>query len=118
MSWTKPRIGVDTLFDEIVLPLHEKLKRDGGELFPLGPDLSLDSYYITRRKTRMNRKDFEVAAYEGAAGFAGVLRCMWEDETRADLVASAQRQAEVARALGEVAETQTDEISPFRYIMF
>ena len=118
MSWTKPRSGVETLFDEIVLPLHEKLKRDGGELFPLGPDLSLESYYITCRKTRMNRKDFEVAAYERAAGFADVLRCMWQDETRTDLAASAQKQAEVARALGEVAEQQTDEVSPFLYVMF
>jgi hypothetical protein len=66
----------------------------------------------------MTREDFEGAAYEDAAGFAAALRRIWQNETRIDLAASVEKHAEVARALGEVAEQQTEEVSPFIYVMF
>jgi hypothetical protein len=33
MSWTKRRIGADSLFDDTMLPLHKKLAREGGNYF-------------------------------------------------------------------------------------
>jgi len=87
-------------------------------LLPQNPDSSLDSFYISRKKTRMNREDFEVAAYEDAAGFASALHRLWDDRSQVDLTGIVGKHAKAARALAEEAEEQTAEVSPFTYVMF
>ena len=111
MNWTNPRESIDILFEETLLPLHEELKSRGEALFPLGPDSSLDSFYISRTKTRMNHEDFEVAAYEDAAGFASSLHSLWDIPSQVDLSEIVGKHAEAASALAE-------EVSPFSYVMF
>jgi hypothetical protein len=118
MNSIKTQLVIDRLFDEIVLPLHERLRVDGVEMFPPGPDVSATSYYIRRAETRMGWQDFEAAAYESAEGLAAALRRLWQNGIPAALAASADKQAEVATALEEAAETQTEDVSPFIYVMF
>ena len=118
MSSTDNQSRIDRLFDEVVLPLHEKIQREGVELFPAGPDLSRESYFQARTKRRMSREDFEAASYDGAAGLAGALRSVWQNGNLAELTGSAEKQAAVAVALQAEAEAQTDEVSPFIYVMF
>ena len=118
MNWTDSERSIEVLFERTLLPIHKELKPKGKALFPQHPDPSLNSFYISRKKTRMNREDFEVAAYEGAAGFASALRRLWDDGSEIDLTGTIGKHAEAARALAEDAEEQTEEVSPFTYVMF
>jgi len=118
MSWTDSRDIINILFKETLLPFHEQLKSRGEALIPLGPDSSLNSFYISRTKTRMDREDFEVAAYEDAAGFAVAMHCLWDIPSPLDLSGIVGQHAETARALAEEAEEQTEEVSPLTYVMF
>jgi hypothetical protein len=117
MNWTDSRGAIEVLFEKTLLPIHEELK-SSGTIFPHDPDSSLNSFYISRKKTRMSREDFEVAAYEDAAGFASALHRLWDDSSQVDLTGTVGEHAEAARALAEEAEEQTEEVSPFTYVMF
>jgi len=99
------------------LSVAEEIRRDVGDLFPLGPDNGSTTYYRNRRKTRMRREDFEVEGLLSLDNLEIALRQMWEEQGLTALASLAPAIVDAARALHGL-EEETDEISPFIYVMF
>ena len=97
--------------------IAEKLRLEVGDLFPVRPDASSNSYYRDRPKTRMARRDFEVDGLDSPESLELALRRLWEAQGLADLAPLAPLLADAARALQKV-EKATDEVSPSLYVMF
>jgi len=120
MSSTDPREADDAIrrfFDAELLPLAERRRREGRASFPTHPDPAAATYYQTRSKTSMAPRDFEVSGTESVAAFEKALADLWRPQGYADLVAVAPGMARLAAMLQQ-REEQSEEISPFIYVMF
>jgi hypothetical protein len=88
--------------------------------FPLGPDPSLASYYVTRQRPFMRRGDFDAPSCMDADDLALRLARHWLEAGRPALAAKAPLVAQSAReahALYQQAPLEA-EVSPYIYSMF
>lgn len=108
------------LFDEVLLPLSQRMREQGVQAFPLAPDVSWLSYYIRRRRSAMTHADFTSAACADPAEFERRLAACWHALGRHELAAQAPRFAAAAAAARPLlAAAQPDaELSPYVYAMF
>ena len=120
MSSTDPasaEAAVRNFFEQRLMPLARRMAADGNLFFPLRPDPSLISYYKDRTQKVMKKEDFEVRACEGFEDFARGMAEMWSARGHEELAALAPELAGLARQL-HLVEEQTEEVSPFIYVMF
>jgi hypothetical protein len=89
----------------------------GREFFALRPDAAAESYYVEPTKRAMKPEDFELRASESIEAFVRELAALWSSEGREELAAMAPRLASLASELRED-EQQSDDVSPFMYVMF
>src|SRR4051812_37704197 len=101
------------LFFQQMVPSGTRARARGG-FFPLRPDAQASSYYAARAKRSMDAGDFELPAPEK---LADALKELWRRQGCADLTPMAQTIAELAEALRHQ-EEQSDEVSPFIYVMY
>jgi hypothetical protein len=104
-------------FREVLVPAALRERASGREFFALRPDASSESYYVEPTKREMKPEDFELRASESIEAFVRELAALWSSEGREDLAAMAPRLASLASELRED-EEQSDDVSPFMYVMF
>ncbi len=93
---------------DIVLSFDE-----GGLTF----DPDLPSYYVERENRTMTPEQFEVAGLESPQRLGPALGEFWKKRRMPELAALAAGLSQLAGDLREV-EEETDEVSPFIYVMF
>lgn len=112
--------AMDPLFDEVLMPIAQRMRARGIQPFPLEPDVSWLSYYVRRKRASMTRADFTGASCIDVADLEMKLAAHWDALGRHDLaaqVASFGAAARAARAL--LAEDAPEaELSPYVYAMF
>jgi hypothetical protein len=112
------------LFDEIVLPLSERLRSEGVQVFPEVPDVQWLSYYVRRKQVANMPADFYEGSCVDADDFALRMQTQWLFLGRPELAAEVARFAQVAALLraqqgaGSLACTASAEVSPYVYVMF
>ena len=108
------------LFDEVLLPLAERMRAEGRRAFPLAPDVSWLSYYNKRRRSAMSHDDFSSACCADSGELARRLAACWHALGRHELAGQAARfgaAAALARPLMVEGEASA-ELSPYVYAMF
>lgn len=104
-------------FREVLVPVALRERESGREFFALRPDEAAESYYVEPTKGSMRPEDFELRAGESVEEFVRELAALWSSEGREELAAIAPRLAALASEVRED-EEQTDDVSPFMYVMF
>lgn len=104
-------------FREVLVPVALRERASGREFFALRPDAEAESYYVEPTKSLMRPEDFELRAGESVEEFVRELAALWASEGREELAAMAPRLAALAAELRED-EEQSDDVSPFMYVMF
>ncbi|RJG27460.1 hypothetical protein [Massilia cavernae] len=108
------------LFDQVLMPLSERMRAEGKAAFPLAPDVSWLSYYNKRRRSAMSHDDFTSAACRDTDELARRLATCWHALGRHEFAAQAARfGAAAAQARPLVMEGEAKaELSPYIYAMF
>jgi|SoiMethySBSTD1v2_1073268.scaffolds.fasta_scaffold3542928_2 hypothetical protein len=115
-SDTFPEV-VSALFDEVLAPMAEAIRASGRQPFPLKPEATCQTYYLSREKRTMTRNDFIATSCSDFADLEIRLSAYWTALGRDDLAAEVPRFVAAARALHTHAE-QDSEVSPFVYVMY
>jgi hypothetical protein len=100
-----------------LMPLAERLAREGRSVFPLAPEPAASTYYRRREKTQMSPSDFEVFGPGSVEDLEKALAELWTREGLPQLAALAPGLARIARSIYLTGE-RDEEVSPFIYIMF
>jgi hypothetical protein len=109
--------AVLTFFERQLMPLASELKSSGVPLLVSGFEPEAPTYYVTRRKQSMARRDFEWGGCQSVAEFPEQLAALWRQQGHSRL-------AELAPAIGRLAvalkqrETANDDVSAFIYVMY
>lgn len=108
------------LFDEVLLPIAERMQASGVQAFPLAPDVTWLSYYVRRRRSAMTHDDFTSAACASPAELGLRLAAHWRSLGRTELAGHAARFAADAAAARPLlaAGAAADVPSPYVYAMF
>ncbi|MCC6072009.1 hypothetical protein ACFSQU_20970 [Massilia sp. GCM10020059] len=108
------------LFDEVLLPIAERMQAAGVQAFPLAPDVTWLSYYVRRRRSAMSHDDFTSAACADTAQLEQRLGAHWRSLGRHELAGHAARFAAAAQAARPLlaAGEAAGEPSPYVYAMF
>lgn len=102
---------LSSFYRERILPIAENAAANGTEIFPLGPDASLDTYFI-------DRKPGEGYIHEiDHSNMAGEFTRLWAADPLPGMEGLAKPIIELAETLREK-ETGSDDVSPFIYAMF
>lgn len=120
MSSTNPEnteVAIKQFCEKEFRPVAEKLTAEGHRFFEHGGNEDADSYYIRRSRKSMRKEDFETPSFKNAAEFAAELSAMWKSQGLDDLASLTPSMARLAEQLQQV-EEQSDEVSPFVYVMF
>jgi hypothetical protein len=108
------------LFDELLMPMAQRMREAGVDVFPRAPDVSWLSYYVRRKRSAMQPADFSSASCGDVDQFEQRLAAHWQGLGRRELAAQAGRFAAIARA-AQQAQAQLPaqgELSPYVYAMF
>lgn len=108
------------LFDEVLLPMAQRMRASGAQPFPLEPDVSWLSYYVRRKRASMTRADFTGASCVDVADLEQRLAAHWQALGRHELAAQAARFGDAASAAKALLATDAAEaeLSPYVYAMF
>ena len=104
-------------FNDELLPAARKMLADQNSFFPVVADPSLETYYTARDHRNASPEDFEIAGCDSPENFALALYKMWSSEGYPELSALAESMSKLAKSL-HFAKEQSDEVSPFIYVMF
>jgi hypothetical protein len=103
-------------FSGKLVPLARENRRSTRQV-ELRPDPAAETYFRDRAKTSMSLADFELVGTESIEAFRGALARHWASVGHPELAALAEDFAALAAALYK-ADQQSDELSPFIYVMF
>ena len=108
------------LFDEVLMPMAQRMREAGVEVFPRAPDVSWLSYYVRRKRSAMKPDDFSSASCSDVDEFEQRLAAHWQALGRHELAAHASQFAIIARAAmrAQVNLPARVELSPYVYAMF
>ena len=104
-------------FDDELMPAARALRQARGELFPTHPDPDAATYWAERSPRTMAREGFEVAGLESIDKLETALRDLWQARGLPQLAALSCGIVELARLLKQ-GDDESDEVSPFIYVMF
>ena len=96
-------------FDEVIMPVAQKLRDRGIEFFSLQPDPSADTYFSPYPS------DIGIVEIETGA-IPSLLKDHWKKEQLPELVELVDPLLELASEVAD--ERPPDEVSPFIYVMF
>lgn len=116
----KLREVAGAFFDEVLMPMAERMRASGVQPFPLQTDISRLSYYARRSTCSMTHDDFIAPSCIDFEDFEHRLAAHWEALGRHELVGAVPRIAVVARAAHAALNRVGPEceVSPFIYVMF
>lgn len=98
-------------FRERLLPIADQARRDGVEIFPLGPESEADSYFLSRASGESYIHTID------RSDLAGELHKLWATDRLAGMDGLAGPIVELAESLRET-DADPDDVSPFIYAMF
>ncbi len=104
-------------FRSELLGIAAQYRREGRELLAGNPDPDLSSYYIRRSQTKMSKQDFESGSCRHPGELAQALNELWSSQGYEELCKLAPQLAKLAESLKR-SQQETDEISPFVYVMY
>jgi hypothetical protein len=112
--------AMGALFDEVLLPMAERMHANGIQPFPLEPDVSRLSYYVRRKCASMTRADFTGASCVDVTDLEQKLSAHWEALGRHELAAQAAHFGAAAKAAQTLlaSEKPEAELNPYVYAMF
>ncbi len=116
----KLREAAGAFFDEVLMPMAERMRASGVQPFPLQTDISRLSYYARRSTCSMTRADFLAPSCLDMEDFEQRLAAHWKALGRHELVGAVPRVAAVARVAHAAFDRgeQDAEVSPLIYVMF
>ena len=116
----KLREVAGAFFDEVLMPMAERMRASGVQPFPLQTDVSRLSYYTRRSTCSMTRDDFTAPSCLDIEDFEQRLAAHWKALGRHELVGAVPRIAAVARVAHAAFDRsgQDSEVSPLIYVMF
>src|SRR3954470_12551959 len=100
-------------FDEVMLPLAERVRARRTSFFPLGYEPELETYFVTPQRKVMTPDDFELPAAESSENFTSELAALWAREGHEELAAIGPQLAVLARKLAEQEPAEDEDVSPF-----
>jgi hypothetical protein len=108
------------LFDEVLMPMAQRMRASGVHAFPLEPDVSWLSYYVRRKRAYMTRNDFTGASCVDVADLELRLAAHWQVLGRYELAAQVAHFGAAASAAQALLATAAPdaELSPYVYAMF
>jgi hypothetical protein len=108
------------LFDEVLMPMSERMRAAGVDVFPRAPDVSWLSYYVRRKRSAMTAPDFSSASCSDVEEFERRMAAHWQGLGRRELASQAGYFANIARAAVAAHADQPVkiELSPYVYAMF
>jgi hypothetical protein len=108
------------LFDEVLMPIAQRMQAEGAQVFPLAPDVSWLSYYVRRKRSATTAADFSSASCSDVAEFEQRLAAHWQALGRNELAAHTGKFAEAARAARAAQANVPAKValSPYVYAMF
>ncbi len=109
--------AVREFFDRELMPLAERLKREGRPMFPTHGVIGEASCFKERSKTTMSREDFIVPGVESPEAFAQALEAHWKRSAFPEMAALARTMGTLAGSLRGEPERDED-VSPNIYVMF
>jgi len=96
-------------FDDMIIPVAEKLRERGVTFFAAQPDKSAQSYF---KPYLSEESSIEIET----SAIPTLLKELWEEEQLPELVALVDPLLKLADTVAD--ESPPDEISPFIYVMF
>jgi len=119
MNSTDPAKGaaVRAFFDGELMPMAERLKREGRAMFPASANAGAATYFTTRVKTTMSRDDFVVPGVESPAAFGAAMEARWKKSALPEMASLAPTMEKLAGLLRGEPEKDED-VSPNIYVMF
>jgi hypothetical protein len=115
MRLTEDARFLDAFFEGEFGRAAAALARRGVGLLDAGPDATLPTYYVPRRTRAIARADFELNLEDPAAVRESLAR-LWAGPESATLVDLAEKILALAPRYASVDETE--DVSPFIYVMF
>jgi hypothetical protein len=114
MSWTNKKLEkqAEKIFDKGI----GSAARPGRHYLLLRPEASADSYFVERESRRMEKGDFLIPACSSQGDLPEAIEAHWAREE--SLRALAGDMGRLAEGLRKEGQQQTDEVSPFIYVMF
>lgn len=114
----KLREVAGAFFDEVLMPMAERMRASGVQPFPLQTDVSRLSYYARRSTCSMTHDDFTAPSCIDFEDFEHRLAAHWKAIGRHELVGEVTRITAVAHAAHKAFDRvkQEPEVSPFIYI--
>jgi len=108
------------LFDDVLLPMAQRMRENGVAPFPLEPEVRWLSYYVRRKRSAMSLEDFKNAACADGCEFEQRLAAHWRRLGRDELAAQVGRFGSVAVAarLSRSPASTDAGLSPYVYAMF
>ena len=108
---------IQNFFDQELMLLAKELKQQR-DIIPWVPlDANATTYYKTRKKTRMSKQDFEIGGHSTLETFAADLTAFWENNDDSKICKLIPSLTELANELYFV-EDESEELSPYIYVMF
>lgn len=99
-------------FKDQITPLAEKLRAEGGQFFPLGPDDQEPTWYVDYPPDPPEISQFK------ATDAGAELQRWWAAQGYDPIVPLVAPLMELGEALSAQAAEETDDVSPFIYVMF
>jgi hypothetical protein len=100
-----------------ILPLAKRMLVNEKAFFPLTSDSELNTYYISRKQQKISSEDFEIAGCDSPENLTLALMKLWSSEEYPELSSLAESMSKLAKTL-HFQKEQSDEVSPFIYVMF
>ena len=116
----KLREAIGALFDEVLMPMAERMRASGAQPFWMKPDATWLSYYARRYPCSMTHDDFTSASCIDFEDFERRLAAYWKARGRHELVDEVSRITTITRTAHAAfaRDKQDAEVSPFIYVMF
>lgn len=108
------RRSVGPFFDRELTPLGA----GGRAFFAPGPDPDAPTYYASRSRRTLRKQDFVILGCDSPEALAAALRALWQSQGCEELTPLIPSLVRLADALRRAQEQQTEEVSPFVYVMY
>ena len=108
---------IQNFFEQELMLLATELKQQGDIIPWVSLDADASTYYKTRQKTSMSKQDFEIGGHSTLETFAADLTAFWENNDDSKLCKLIPSLTELANELYFV-EDESEELSPYIYVMF
>jgi len=108
---------IQNFFEQELMLLATELKQQGDIIPWVSLDADASTYYKTRQKTSMSKQDFEIGGHSTLETFAADLTAFWENNDDSKICKLIPSLTELANELYFV-EDESEELSPYIYVMF